>query len=102
MSKPIKRIPIASAKAFAKRYGQKQVCVVAWDGETQHVVTYGVTDVDCDQAARLGNLVKKALNWPSTLCHTEPNRVKKLKAEIARLKAGDRPCNTPASTPDMG
>lgn len=80
-----KRIPIAAARRFAREHNLRQVIVVAWDGELSHVVTYGKTVEDCDQAALGGNKVKTALGWPESL-HAEPSRVRKLKARIAELE----------------
>lgn len=73
------RIPIARAKAIADEYRLHQVIVVAWDGATgtTHVVTYGSTFRDCEQAAIGGNRVKKALGWPDEMCQAVPARVKR-------------------------
>lgn len=84
-----KHIPILAAKDIAKAHDCRQVIVVAWDGERTHVVTYGVTDEECLQAAEGGNRVKKALNWPASPCTAEPHRVVKLKARIADLEASN-------------
>lgn len=59
-------IPVATAEAVAKQHGLKQVILVAWDGDREHVVTYGSTLGDADNAAQGGNLVKTALRWPSS------------------------------------
>jgi len=80
-----KRIPIKAAKELADDFLLKQVIIVAWDGKLTHVVTYGKTLEDCDQAAQGGNFVKKALRWPESLM-TEPSRVKSLKARIKELE----------------
>lgn len=48
-----KRIPISAAKRFALDpavQGRQVVCIV-WDGELNHIVSYGVTQKDCRQAA---------------------------------------------------
>lgn len=63
-----KRIPIRAARQVAQEFGQRQVVMVTWDGETTHVVTYGKTATDCDQAVQGGNFVKKALGWPENMC----------------------------------
>lgn len=52
MIPPVKRMPIAAAKAVAEKYGMRQVVLLAWDGETAHAVTYGVTKADCASAAQ--------------------------------------------------
>lgn len=81
-----KRIPIAAASTFAKAQGLKQVIILAWDGERTHVVTYGQTAEDCDQAAQGGDKIKAALGWPESL-NTAPSRVRTLQAQVNRLTA---------------
>lgn len=80
-----KRIPIQAAKDVAKTHGCRQVILLAWDGERTHVVTYGVNDEECCQAAIGGNRVKAALGWPESLM-AEPSRVKKLKSRVKELE----------------
>jgi hypothetical protein len=74
-----KRIPITEAKRISKLYGQSQVILVTWDkvNNRQHVVTYGQSITDCEQAARGGNFVKEALGWPKDLCQDVPARIKR-------------------------
>jgi hypothetical protein len=81
-----KRIPIKAAREISAKYDLKQVIILAWDGKLTHVVTYGKTMEDCDQAAQGGNKMKKAFGWPESLCQAEPSRVKKMKKEIKELK----------------
>ena len=71
-----KYIPITAAKRIADDYGQSQVIVVTFDKQTglTHVVTYGGTLEECKQAAAGGNVVKKALGWPESLCVAKPAR----------------------------
>lgn len=47
-----KCIPISAAKKVAQQFGLKQCLLIGWDGESTHVVTYGVTKADCDAAAK--------------------------------------------------
>lgn len=47
-----KRISIKAAKQLAKDLGLNQVILLAWDGELTHIVTYGESAEDCDQAAQ--------------------------------------------------
>jgi uncharacterized Rossmann fold enzyme len=82
-----KRIPISAATKLAEELGLRQVILVAWDGEQTHVVTYGKTTEDCDQAAQGGDVIKKAIHWPDSLLNTFPSRVKALKAKVAELEA---------------
>lgn len=69
------RIPISAAKQIAEQHGCKQVIVVAYDEQgLTHVVTYGKSVRDCEQAAMGGNFVKRALGWPEELCKDKPAR----------------------------
>lgn len=87
MKNPAKRIPIAATKNIAKKYGQRQVILVTWDGKTTHVVTYGTSLTDCDQAATGGNTVKKWLGWPESLQHAVPSRIVRLnKTAFAKMQ----------------
>jgi hypothetical protein len=83
-----KNIPIKSAREIAKDFDKDQVIIVAWSKQTgtTFVTTYGRTAEDCDQAAQGGNIVKKALGWPESLCNAEPSRIKRLKKENQELK----------------
>ncbi|HEY1753699.1 MAG TPA: hypothetical protein VGG29_20750 [Caulobacteraceae bacterium] len=81
-----RRIPIAAARELAKQLGLRQVILLAWDGERTHVVTYGKTVEDCDQAAQGGDKLKAALGWPESL-NAIPSRVKALQAKVDRLEA---------------
>jgi hypothetical protein len=78
-------IPISAAKQVAKDQGLKQVILAAWDGELTHIVTYGVSVEDCDQAAQGGDRIKKALGWPDD-ANCLPSRVKALKAELTAAR----------------
>ena len=60
-----KDIPISAAKRIAQEFDKNQVIIVTWDqkhGRT-HVTTYGKTKEECNQAAKGGALIKKALGW---------------------------------------
>lgn len=81
------RIPISSAKRIADQHACRQVIIVAWDGERTHVVTYGKTLEECDQAALGGDRVKTALGWPDALLGAVPSRVKALQRRVAELEA---------------
>lgn len=80
------RIPISAARRVAEDHCCRQVILVAWDGELVHVVTYGKSTADADQAAQGGNAIKKSLGWPDALCASEPSRVQRLRRQIADLK----------------
>jgi len=81
-----KRIPITAAKAVAKQFDLKQVILLAWDGELTHVVTYGASAEDCDQAAQGGDKIKEALGWTDVV-PSLPSRVKALTERVAELEA---------------
>lgn len=76
-AKPASRIPIAAARRIAEEFGQRQVILVCWDGETTHVTTYGASAAECAQAAEGGNYVKRALGWPERLCSAVPARARR-------------------------
>lgn len=80
-----KILPVSAAKDIVAKYGQQQVVVATWDGELTHIVTYGMTDEDRDQAADGGNFVKKALGWPKHL-EAEPSRYTKMRETLADMK----------------
>jgi hypothetical protein len=43
----------------------------------QHVTTYGQTVAQCEDAAKAGNFLKKALGWPAEQCEAKPARARK-------------------------
>lgn len=58
-------VPISAAREIAKKYKKNQVIVVCWDQEhgKTHVTTYGTSSLECEQAAKGGDFVKRALGW---------------------------------------
>lgn len=76
------RLPIQDAKAIADKRGLRQVILLAWDGVRSHVVTYGKSIEDCDQAAQGGERMKKIMGWPNW--EAKPSRVKALEAQLER------------------
>lgn len=96
MSNDITPIPILMAKGIAVRCRKHQVIVIGFErGVGTHVTTYGVTTEDCDQVAQAGNWLKEfLLKWPKGECQAEPNRVKKLRAQIRSLESGLASCNS--------
>jgi len=80
------RVPISAAREVAKQFGLRQVILVAWDGSKSHVVTFGQTVEECDQAAQGGNIVKKALGFPDIMCNVDTSRVARLKKELEEAK----------------
>lgn len=79
-----KRVPIAVARRIATELDLDQVIIVAFSKKTgmTHVVTYGKSIDDCEQAAQGGNKIKdKVLGWPDELCHAAPRRIINRKAK---------------------
>lgn len=81
-----KRIPISALKALAQAQGLRQAILLAWDGELTHVVTYGESVEDCDQAAQGGDKAKEYLGWADTPI-VYPSRVQALMDRIKVLEA---------------
>lgn len=84
---PTTALPIVAARDIAERYCQKQVIVLAWDGQVQHCVTFGVTVQDADQAALGGDRIKRALGWPGSLTGDLPPRVQAIQAALDSANA---------------
>lgn len=74
----MKNIPIKAAKEIADLYNCPEVVIFAYDPITyrQHVTTYGKTIDQCEDAAKAGNFLKKALGWPEEMCNAKPKRSK--------------------------
>lgn len=74
-----KNIPIKAAKDISVAYEYPEVVIFAYDPVSgrQHVTTYGQTVAQCEDAAKAGNFLKKALGWPAEQCETKPARAKK-------------------------
>jgi len=79
-----KNIPISAARSFAETHVLRQVIICAWDGKNTHVVTYGKSIEDCDQAALGGDKIKAALGWPEDV-NCVPSRVKALRSSLTTL-----------------
>ncbi len=75
----MKAIPISAAKAISKESGYAEVVIFAYDPVTgrQHVTTYGQTVAQCEDAAKAGNFLKKALGWPEEQTHAKPARARR-------------------------
>lgn len=48
----VKKIPISDAKALAEKHDCRQIIVLAYDGDTTFITTWGKTKADCEQAAK--------------------------------------------------
>jgi hypothetical protein len=81
---PPKRIPIADARDFSRKHEQRQVIIVSWDGETTHVITYGKSIQDCDQAALGGEKIMQMLKFEKW--QAIPSRVRVLQQRVQQLE----------------
>lgn len=72
----MKEITIAMAKQISKKTGYPEIVIFGYDpiSGKQHVTTYGETKVQCIDAAKAGNFIKKACGWPDEFCHAKPNK----------------------------
>jgi len=75
------RIPVEHLKRFSSEHGLSHAILFAWDGEAEHVVTYGKTIEACSQAADFGNRMKHMLGWPDSL-QAQSSRMKRLQARL--------------------
>jgi hypothetical protein len=83
----MRKIPIRVLREFAKKYGYTHIIMFATDEKlTQYIATYGRSITDCDEAARAGDRLKDAFNWPQVL-HAVPSRVRQLQKRIKELEA---------------
>lgn len=74
----LKDISISLAREISDKTNYPEIVIFAYDPESgqQHVTTYGRTLAQCEDAAKAGNFLKKALNWPEHLCQAVPDRKK--------------------------
>ena len=72
-------IKISDAKKISIESGFPEIVIFGYDPESgeQHVTTYGETKLQCADAAKAGNYLKKALGWPDKDCHAEPDLTNK-------------------------
>ncbi len=83
------RVPIKAVREFGKKFGMSHVIIFAKekDGKKRSwVSTWGLTTVQCGEAADFGNWLKDSLGWPASL-HAQPSRVKRLRKENAAFHA---------------
>lgn len=84
---PAKRIPVSDAKHFGEKNNQTQVLILCRGADGfDHVVTWGKSVEQCDEAAIMGNRLKTMLGWSSNTS-AEPSRIKKLRDENLSLRA---------------
>lgn len=91
-------IPFDELKSLAEKYGLSHIVMLAHQAgpEVDHVVTYGVSLVQSEQAAEFGNRLKAGLGWPESLSAV-PDRVTEAleRAElIEKLRAEEGACVT--------
>lgn len=69
-------IPPEQLERFARELGLTQAILAGWaPGGPTHVVTWGDSLTDSAQAAEGGNLIKRAIGFPPTLCRALSPRV---------------------------
>jgi len=69
------RIPIVAAKRIAVNYGYDQIVVMArktGEGGMEHVTTYGVSREHCVVAEKMGNALKRVMQWPESEIKLKP------------------------------
>lgn len=79
------RIPISAASEVGKKHDCRQIILLAFDGESTHIVTWGKSADDYSQAADGGNMLKKKWGWPE--CNDQPSRVRKLLDRVKELES---------------
>ena len=79
-----RRIPIKVAQDVGQKNQCQQVIILAFDGTLTHIVTWGKSVIDCEMAARGGNILKEKWGWPE--CNDQPSRVKKLQERVEDLE----------------
>lgn len=99
----LKRIPIKAVRALAKAHGLTHAILFGYNdvNTNQYVVTWGKTTVNSAEACDLGNALKQALKWPENLCHVEPSRVKRLKAQLGELRMALLEATQPPPEPGL-
>lgn len=82
------KIPIKAAKELSEKYDLSHVIIFAHQREPylDHIVTFGKSLKECDEAAQFGDTLKDGLGWPEKL-KTLPSRVRKFQKRIKELEA---------------
>lgn len=72
----MENIKISDAKRISEKSGFPEIVIFGYDPESgsQHVTTYGKTKLQCNDAAKAGNHLKRALGWPEKDCHAKPSK----------------------------
>lgn len=81
-----KSVPVDALKVLCDEQNLKIAVLLGWDGDLNHVVTYGETVSQSDHAATYGNTLKKQLGWSDDLQMPSP-KVTALVEENEGLKA---------------
>lgn len=68
-----RKLPVKMTEKIAKEYDLRQVVVIAFDGESQHCVTYGRTKMECEKAAAAGKF------WGQILRLDDPEKQQKIR-----------------------
>lgn len=82
----MKKISISELKYLSRRYNLSHIILFCTENhETNHIVTYGRSVENSDQATDAGNRLKDILKWPKSL-FTESEKVKELRKYIRDLE----------------
>jgi len=84
-------IPFDELKKLSEKYGLSHVIMFAHDhsDSVDHIVTYGDSVKNADQAAEFGNRLKDAMGWPESLRQQSAQvteRIVTLEAELRDLR----------------
>lgn len=67
------KIKISEAKKIREQFNFSHLVIFGIDKDNrQHVATHGDSKIEADEAAKLGNDLKRLLNWPDHLCKSKP------------------------------
>jgi len=68
-----KKITVSQTKTICEQLGLTHLIIFGVDAENkQHVATYGETQQQANEAATAGNILKRTLGWPESLCKSTP------------------------------
>jgi len=66
-------IKIKEAKKIREKFEFSHLLLLGVDEDgTQHIATHGKSKTNAEEAATMGNQLKKKLGWPAKDCNTKP------------------------------
>ena len=66
------KIPIKRIKQLREEYGFTHLVILGIGADGQHVATHGKTQKHANEAANMGNHLKRELSWPAEMCNAKP------------------------------